>query len=44
MSMRFDIIIDYSFENREKIYNIILKEIKNEYSEYNINIKVDIDV
>ena len=44
MSMRFDIIIDYSFENREKIFNIILKEIKNEYSEYNINIKVDIDV
>ena len=43
-SIRFDIIIDYSIKNREEIYNKILNDIKNEYPNYDINIKVDIDI
>lgn len=43
-SMRFDIIIDYSIKNREKIYNKILNDVKSKYPNYIINIKVDIDI
>ena len=43
-SIRFDIIIDYSIKNREEIYDKILNEVKKEYPDYTINIKVDIDI
>ena len=43
-SIRFDIIIDYSIKNREEIYNKILNDVKKEYPDYTINIKVDIDI
>lgn len=43
-SIRFDIIIDYSIKNRKEIYNRILNEVKKEYPDYTINIKVDIDI
>ena len=43
-SIRFDIIIDYSIKNREEIYNKILNDVKREYPDYTINIKVDIDI
>ena len=43
-SIRFDIIIDYSLKNREEIYNKVLNDIKKEYPDYTINIKVDIDI
>ena len=43
-SIRFDIIIDYSLKNREEIYNKVLNDVKKEYPDYTINIKVDIDI
>ena len=43
-TIRFDIIIDYSIKNRKEIYNKILNDIKKEYPDYSINIKVDIDI
>jgi len=43
-SIRFDIIIDYSIKNREEIYNKVLNDVKKEYPDYTINIKVDIDI
>ena len=43
-NIRFDIIIDYSKKNREEIYNKILNDVKKEYPDYSINIKVDIDI
>ena len=43
-SIRFDIIIDYSIKNREEIYNKILNDVKKEYPDHSINIKVDIDI
>lgn len=43
-SIRFDIIIDYSIKNREEIYDKILNDVKKEYPNYIINIKVDIDI
>ena len=43
-SIRFDIIIDYSIKNRKEIYDKILNDVKKEYPDYMINIKVDIDI
>lgn len=43
-TIRFDIIIDYSIKNRKEIYNKILNDVKKEYPDYSINIKVDIDI
>ena len=31
-------------KNREEIYNKILNDVKKEYPDYTINIKVDIDI
>lgn len=42
--IRFDIILDYSVKNRKEIYKIILDEVKKLYPEYEIYIKVDIDI
>lgn len=40
----FDIIIDYNIKNRDTVYNNIVKEVKEKYSEYNIYINMDIDI
>ena len=39
-----DIILDYNMKNRNQIYEDILNEVKEKYSEYNIYINMDIDI
>ena len=43
-TISFDIIIDFKIKNREEVYREIYDEVKNKYSEYKINITLDIDV
>ena len=43
-SISFDIIIDFSDKDKEKIYNEIYEKVSNKYSEYNLNITMDFDV
>ena len=43
-TISLDIIIDFNCKNKEGLYGIIYDEIKNKYSEYNINITLDIDI
>ena len=40
----FDIIIDFKIKNREEVYKKIYEEIQNKYSNYLINITLDIDM
>ena len=39
-----DIIIDFKIKDRNKLYQKILNEIKNEYKGYRINLTLDVDV
>lgn len=43
-TITFDLIIDFKEKDREKLYSIIYKEIKDKYKDYNINITLDLDV
>lgn len=40
----FDIIIDYSIENREEIYHQIIAEVKTAYPEYQLSVTLDSDI
>ena len=42
--INFDIIIDFSNENREDVYKEIYNKIKELYPEYELNITMDIDI
>ncbi len=39
----FDLIIDYSNNDREEVYNRIYSDVESKYKDYNICIKLDID-
>lgn len=43
-NIKFDIIIDYKIEDRDELYNIICKDVKNKYPEYKIDVLLDFDV
>ena len=43
-SISFDIIIDFSDKDKEKIYKEIYEKVSNKYSEYSLNITMDFDV
>lgn len=40
----FDLIIDFEEENKEKILNEVLEQIKEKYKEYNFNVILDSDI
>ena len=43
-TISFDIIIDFKVKDREQVYKNIYNEIQKEYSEYKINITLDVDI
>ena len=43
-TMRFDMIIDFASENKEQILEEVRIAIKKEYPDYEIYIKMDIDI
>ena len=40
----FDLIIDFEEENKEKVKNKIIKEVKSKYKKYNFNVIIDSDI
>jgi len=43
-TISFDIIIDFSIENREEVYRMIYDEVKEKYKDYKISITLDVDI
>ena len=41
--LTFDVIIDYAVKGRKEIYNSIVKEICASYSDYSVNVTLDVD-
>jgi len=42
--IRFDVILDFEAENRQAVYQKILKEVQNLYPDHHIQITLDADV
>ncbi len=43
-SIHFDVVIDFSAPDREKLYGEILKEVSEEFSDYSVTITLDSDI
>ena len=43
-NISFDIIIDFSIKDREKLYKQIYDEVQTKYPDYKINITLDVDI
>ena len=43
-TISFDIIIDFSVKDREKLYKKICTQIEEKYKDYKISITLDVDI